>query len=405
MTNWREIQLDKILTESREVAKEQKTDKRLTVKLHLQGVHKREERATDNIGSTVYFKRKAGQFIYGKQNLHKGAIGVIPNELNGYQSTQDVPAFDVSEEVDINWLYYYFARPSFYKNLESLATGTGSKRIHPRELLKLDILVPPLVVQKKISEIISSVDKVIEKTEAIIEKTEKIKQGLMQQLLTKGIGHTRFKKTEIGELPEEWEITLLDNVANRYSGHTPNKKKDEYWNGLIPWISLKDTKRLDKGYIIETTDYTTLEGIENSSAVLLPKNTVVISRDATVGKIGIMMKEMATSQHFINYVCTEKLHYWYLYYYLIYNKATFERIATGSTIKTIGLQFFKNLKIALPPVSEQLAIAEMITSIDEKIGMERRKLLQVESLKNGLMQSLFTGKIHVKVDEVEVTQV
>ena len=135
----------------------------------------------------------------------------------------------------------------------------------------------------------------------------------MQDLLTKGIGHNSYKQTEIGLLPSEWTYDYIDNFAERKSGHTPDKKNISYWQGTIPWRALADLSKLDKRYIFETNTYTTSEGVNNSSAIVLPKGTIVISRDATVGKIGIMGSEMATSQHFINYVCGENLNNIYLY--------------------------------------------------------------------------------------------
>ena len=174
--------------------------------------------------------------------------------------------------------------------------------------------------QQKISEILSIVDDQIEQTGQLIEKTKYLKNGLMQQLLTKGTGHTEFKQTDVGKIPVDWEYNYIDNFAERQSGHTPNKQTSSYWNGTIPWISLADLSRLDKRFISETTTYTTKEGIDNSSAVLLPKGTVVISRDATVGKIGITGQQMATSQHFINYICSRTLDNIYLYYYLSFQR-------------------------------------------------------------------------------------
>lgn len=202
-----------------------------------------------------------------------------------------------------------------------------------------------------------------------------------------------YKMTELGELPVEWEVGYLENIAQRLSGHTPDKKICKYWNGDIPWISLKDTKRLDKRYISETTDYTTEEGIKNSSAVMLPRGTVVLSRDATVGKVGITDKKMATSQHFINYVCGEKLNNLYLYYDFYNRKPLFERIGVGSTIKTIGLPFFKSLNIVLPSVKEQQKIADILSTVDDKIENTENILGKTKELKKGLMQRLLTKGI------------
>ncbi len=213
--------------------------------------------------------------------------------------------------------------------------------------------------------------------------------------------NNNFVKTEIGEFPREWKVELLDNVAERRSGHTPNKKVSSYWNGSIPWISLKDLSRLDNRFVYETTDYTTVDGINNSSAVLLPEGTIVISRDATVGKVGILPKKMATSQHFINYICGEQLNNIYLYYYLFFNKHRFERIATGSTIKTIGLGFFKKLKIVLPSVKEQEKIAIILSTWDDAIELKKKLIKQKKERKKGIMQKLLTGEVRLPGSEGE----
>lgn len=301
-------------------------------------------------------------------------------------------------KVNSHWLYYLFNTIDF----NNFAQGTSLPALKLSTVGEMEVLLPQIEEQQKIATILSKVDEAIEKTEAIIDQVEKTKTGLMQQLLTKGIGHTEFKKSDVGEIPIDWHLVNLDSVATRKSGHTPNKKKSEYWSGDIPWVSLKDTFRLDNRYIFETTDYTTVEGIANSSAVMLPKNTLIISRDATVGKVGITDLEMATSQHFINYICGESLDYLYLYYYLRYRKPLFERMATGSTIKTIGLAFFKEFKIVLPPFDEQVKIRDILSSQDDKIIVEKNKLKQLKGLKKGLLQDLFTGDVRVQVHDPEV---
>ena len=125
------------LCESRIPDTENNPEKRLTVRLHLKGVNVREYRGTEKEGATQYFVRKAGQLIYGKQNISRGSIGIIPNALDGYSSSQDIPAFDIVGSINPDWLYWYMSRPHFYKRLEHFAAGSGSKRLHPKELLKM----------------------------------------------------------------------------------------------------------------------------------------------------------------------------------------------------------------------------------------------------------------------------
>ena len=107
----------------------------------------------------------------------------------------------------------------------------------------------PVAEQQKIATILSSVDDVIEKTRAQIDKLKDLKTGMMQELLTKGIGHTEFKDSPVGRIPSAWTAKLLDSVAKRGSGHTPSKTEDSYWNGGVKWISLSDSGQLDNLYI------------------------------------------------------------------------------------------------------------------------------------------------------------
>jgi type I restriction enzyme S subunit len=182
----------------------------------------------------------------------------------------------------------------------------------------------------------------------------------------------------------------LESLAKRGSGHTPSKSKPEYYNGGIKWISLADSKRLDLGLISGTETEISPDGIKNSSAVLHKTGSVLISRDAGIGKSAIMAMPMAVSQHFIVWTCDDrKLSNWFLYHLLQQSKPLFERAATGSTIKTIGLQFFVDLSFSIPSRPEQQLIADCLTSLDDLIAAETRKLDTLKTHKRGLMQQLF----------------
>lgn len=195
-------------------------------------------------------------------------------------------------------------------------------------------------------------------------------------------------------IPTGWKYDLLDRFATRCSGHTPSKSFPEYWNGGIKWISLADSFRLDQGYVYETDKEISEAGIANSSAELHPAETVVLSRDAGIGKSGVMAAPMAVSQHFIAWKCdnSEKLNSWFLYNWLQLNKAEFERQAVGSTIKTIGLPYFKKLKIAVPPYAEQKKIAQILSTWDKAITTTEQLLANSQQQKKALMQQLLTGK-------------
>lgn len=142
--DWTLRPIGECITESRVEQYDDTPSNRLSIRLHLRGVGKREERVTDTVGSTKYFRRSQGQFIYGKQSLHMGAVGIIPKKLDGYSSSQDIPAFDFRQDVHPEWFLHYFKQIHFYAGLGRLATGTASKRIQPKSLYQQIIPTPPL---------------------------------------------------------------------------------------------------------------------------------------------------------------------------------------------------------------------------------------------------------------------
>jgi type I restriction enzyme S subunit len=200
-----------------------------------------------------------------------------------------------------------------------------------------------------------------------------------------------YKQTALGMIPVDWEVSLLDSVATRGSGHTPDKSHSEYWDGQIKWISLQDSDRLDQLYIYDTAAKITPAGIANSSAKMHPEGTVVLSRDAGVGKSAIMKDDMAVSQHFIAWQCGSLLNNHFLYYWLQSNKSEFQRIAMGNTIKTIGLSYFRQLVIPRPTKAEQQAIAEALSDADALTGLLEQLIAKKLHLKQGTMQEMLTG--------------
>ena len=157
MKDWKKVKLGSLLTESKIVSENPDTNKRLRVRLNMLGVEKR-PKTNDKEGATKYYTRRAGQFIYGKQNLHKGAFGIIPKELDGFESSSDIPAFDVDESCYPEWIYYFFKKGNFYAKLEVMAKGVGSKRIHPYQIFGFDIYLPSKEEQNEILKKICEVE-------------------------------------------------------------------------------------------------------------------------------------------------------------------------------------------------------------------------------------------------------
>lgn len=167
--------------------------------------------------------------------------------------------------------------------------------------------------------------------------------------------------------PAGWEWVPLGEAARMESGHTPSRKRPEYWGGDIPWVGIRDAKAHHGGVIENTEQHTTELGIENSSARLLPPGTVCLSRTASVGYVVVLGREMATSQDFVNWVCCDRLDPHFLKYLFLAEKDALLRFGSGAVHKTIYYPQAKAFHVCLPPLTEQKRIVAMLDEAFEAI--------------------------------------
>lgn len=210
------------------------------------------------------------------------------------------------------------------------------------------------------------------------------------------------------DVPIGWDFLRLTEVARLESGHTPSRKHPEYWEGIIPWVSLHDSKVLDRSVIFDTAQTIGELGLANSSARLLPPGTVVFSRTATVGKATILGREMATSQDFANYVCGPRLHNLYLLHLLRFLQPEWNRLMAGSTHNTIYMPVFEGLQVLLPPIPEQRKIAAILSSVDDAIESTQAVIDQLGVVKKAMMAELLTRGLpgrHTRFKQTEIGEV
>ncbi len=189
----------------------------------------------------------------------------------------------------------------------------------------------------------------------------------------------------LGEVPAHWRAGKIIMFAKLESGHTPSRQHPEYWEDCsIPWFSLADVWQIRDGnqrYVSETKEQVSELGLANSSARLLPKGTVILSRTASVGFSAIMAIDMATTQDFANWVCSPDLLPEFLQYDLSGMKTEFDRLMMGSTHQTIYMPDIRKLAIAVPPLAEQHAIATFLDRETAKIdGLVREQERLIELL-------------------------
>jgi type I restriction enzyme S subunit len=195
--------------------------------------------------------------------------------------------------------------------------------------------------------------------------------------------------------PENWRWSALTKLARLESGHTPSRRHPEYWDGTVPWIGIKDAK-LNHGRRIEETQETTNElGLANSSARLLPENTVCLSRTASVGYVVVMGRPMATSQDFVNWICSNDLEPDFLKYLFIAEGDDILRFASGAVHQTIYFPEAKAFHICHPQVAEQRRIVSILDEAFAGIATAKanaeRNLRNARELFESYLNDVFTG--------------
>lgn len=324
---------------------------------------------------------------YGEVSINKvpvatnqAIISIIPN----------------NENVFLEFLYYQLKNMKTY--LKQFLRSTTQNNLNADIVKKLIIALPPLPEQQKIAEILSTIDQAIQKTNEIIAKTKQLKKGLMQELLTKGIGHKEFKDTDIGRILKDWEVVRLGDICVKIkAGGTPLTSKNEYYNGNIPFVKIEDLTAAHK-YLRSTLTTITEVGLRNSNTWLVPTRSLLVAMYGSIGSMAINEIEVATNQAILGMVPNkEKTNVEFLYYLLIYLKPYFERHAKQTTQPNLTAEIIKNFKTVLPEYQEQQKIAEILFTVDEKIKLLKFKRDETEKLKKGLMNLLLTGKVRVNV--------
>lgn len=296
----------------------------------------------------------------------------------------------------------YFLTPKFVRDqFVKIATGATVFGISKTNIKQIKILVPPIPEQEEIATTLSSVDKAIQKTKSIIEQIEKMKKGLMQQLLTKGIGHTKFKKTEIGEIPEKWEVVKVGELCESI---VPGRNKPKEFNGNIPWITTSD---IDGPYITtsKSGNFVSREELERVGGKIIPPNSVIMTCVGTLGITTVVKTAITINQQLHAFVCPSSVNPLFLSKALELKESYMKKLATQTTIPYLNKSNCNSIPVPLPSLEEQNTISSILEMQDAKLNNELKKLESLTYLKQGLMQSLLTGKVRVKVNEVEMTRI
>lgn len=302
------------------------------------------------------------------------------------------------------FLYYYLQGSNFQKLIKEKISGSSVPHLFQRDITKLKIPLISITEQRKIASILSTVDAAIAETDALIAKTEQVKRGLMQELLTKGIGHMEFKDTKLGLFPKDWDVKTLSEIPHSYKNGL-YKKEEDYGSGY-PCVRMYNISNglinKTKSPLLRVSDY------EFDTYQLKPGDLLInrVNSIDWIGKAGIVPNGLGKVTfesknirvRFDNGVVYPN----YIRYFVqtsIYAQQIKSMIKAAIAQCTINQDDLDRLIIPLPSYDEQIRIADILVSLDDEIESERCYRKYLETMKKGLMQDLLIGKVRVKPEK------
>lgn len=306
------------------------------------------------------------------------------------------------DEINLTKAYAY--QLLGYKTNEWLNTSNGMGILHVTKggMEDLPLMLPPLPEQQKIAAILSSVDDVIEKTRAQIDKLKDLKTGMMQELLTKGIGHTEFKDSPVGRIPSNWYCVKMNTIAKVNDGahHTP-----AYTSSGIPFLRVTDLK--SKHIFAGSIKYISRE--EHSELIKRCKperGDILYSKNGTIG-IPRLIDWDDEFSIFVSLalikITSVEVDPEYLALFMdspIVREQIRARSKQG-TVTNLHLEEIRDFDIPLPSIEEQREITRALNSVVHRLDVTLEKYNSNQKLKKALMQDLLTGKVRVRVDQKE----
>jgi len=335
---------------------------------------------------------KKNHILFSRMNtpVLVGQSGYVDRDYSDLFLPDRLWQIQVSDEYNAKWLSYTLRSQGVVKKISDAATGTSNsmKNIAKPNLMAIPMLCPPLPEQQKIAAILSSVDDVIEKTQAQIDKLKDLKTGMMQELLTKGIGHTEFKDSPVGRIPVGWGASTISRSCKiKNTLRKPiSKEEREGMKGVYPYYG--PTKAVDHINEFRVEGDHTLIGEDGDHFIKFASwaMTQFVSGKFNVNNHAHIIEGTGA--------CRTK----WIYYYFMHRDITASLTRQGATRYKLNKATLEGLELALPPAEEQDKIIEILDAVMTDITVREDKVSKLQSMKKALMQDLLTGTVRVNVD-------
>ncbi len=306
------------------------------------------------------------------------------------------------------YLYHLTRAAQFRLRGEGLMSGSAGQRRVPAEFFGRHVVrIPSLEEQRRIAEILDTIDETIRATERVIAKRRGVRAGLESVLLSQ---RTQVASTEDGDLHEtvmqqsrrclsnrqtsgDWTRRQLGELGSVVGGGTPSRENEKCWNGNIPWLTPSELTGRDEKYVFKTQDSITDQGLFTSGARLLPKGAILITSRASIGWCAIAGTQMTTNQGFKNIIPTRSVDSSYLYYVCRTLVRELMRRSSGTTFLEISRHDLTLIEVSVPPLEVQHRIVAILDTINEDIRANEGQLQKLRELRMGLATDLLSGRI------------
>ena len=327
-----------------------------------------------------------------------GTVNLVPKK--SYITGNSMCLDNVSPDTDVKYLYY----ASSYRTLSDVISGSAQPQITFESLKSVILPIPSLPEQKKIASIITSVDEVIENTQKQIDKLQDLKKATMNELLTKGIGHTEFKDSELGQIPKSWKCIKTKQLLDFKNGL--NKEKEAFGSGqkIVNYMDVFSNTEINaekiKGRVelnnseinrfeVRDGDIFFTRTSETPDEVGL--SSVILNLDETCCFSGFILRGRQLEN--ILYPPLSGI-----FFRTDYIRKQIIKTCTYTTRALTNGNSLGRINIAVPSIKEQILIYKHIGSISNKIIKTKKIIKKYKLLKKSLMQQLLTGKVRVSVN-------
>jgi type I restriction enzyme S subunit len=341
---------------------------------------------TDKVPSRAKRIVKKNDIVYSTVRPNQEHYGIIKNPVdNMIVSTGFVVLRSKEDKCYSDFLYYFLTLPENTEYLSNVAedSTTAYPSITPDIIMDMDISLPPLLEQKAIAEVLSSLDDKID----LLTRQNKTLEDLAQAY---------FRKWFIEDASKEWEVVPISEKFDVLLGGTPSRKIESYWtNGTIGWIN---SGKINEFRIIEASEYITEEALNNSSAKLLPAGTTVLAiTGATLGKISMVLRSFAANQSVIGLVPKAELSNNFIFLWLKENINALISMQTGGAQQHINSNDVKSFDVIVPDTVALSLFRRKIDPLMLKISQNCFQINTLNKLRDTLLPKLISGEIRVKM--------